>query len=73
MLALAAAVLSASTTAQGWCVVGYVNVFLHPGWNLITNPLDYDCTGTNDSMDVYLRVDQPGGDACIPYTVSYHF
>ena len=30
-------------------------------------------TGTDDSADVYIRVDQPNGNQCVPYDVSYHF
>jgi hypothetical protein len=37
--------------------------------------LDYTCTlvGTDDSADVFMRVDSPGATTCLPYEVDYHF
>ena len=37
--------------------------------------VEYKCTlvGTNDSADVYLRVDDTFTKVCRPYTVDYHF
>jgi len=32
-----------------------------------------NCGGIDDSADVYIRIDQPDSDMCIPYDVSYHF
>ena len=31
------------------------------------------CGGTSDSADVYMRVDQPSSDQCVPYDLAYHF
>ena len=31
------------------------------------------CGGTSDSADVYIRVDQPDSNQCVPYDVAYHF
>ena len=35
----------------------------------------WDCSGflDNESSDFFLRVRQPAGNACLPYTVSYRF
>jgi hypothetical protein len=37
--------------------------------------VDYKCTlvGTDDSADVFMRVDSPGATTCLPYDVDYHF
>jgi hypothetical protein len=37
--------------------------------------LDFKCTllGTDDSADVYLKLDDPSATTCKPYTVAYHF
>lgn len=37
--------------------------------------LDFKCTlvGTDDSADVFIRVDSPGATTCLPYDVDYHF
>jgi hypothetical protein len=33
-----------------------------------------DCVSTSDdSAEIYLRVDQPGGSLCMPYSIVYHF
>ena len=34
---------------------------------------DIDCTGTSEDVDVFIRVDQPNANACVPYKVDYHF
>jgi hypothetical protein len=55
-LFIAAAALAAgiaSSSAQGVYsqnVVGYVNLTLTPGFNLVANPLDFDGTGTNNTI-----------------------
>ncbi|MGZ3419920.1 MAG: hypothetical protein ACXWUG_16940 [Polyangiales bacterium] len=37
--------------------------------------LDFACTlvGSDDSADVFMRVDSPGATTCLPYDVDYHF
>lgn len=37
--------------------------------------MDYTCTlvGSDDSADVFMRVDSPGATTCLPYEVDYHF
>ena len=34
---------------------------------------DIDCTGTSEDADVFVRVDQPNGNMCVPYKVDYRF
>ncbi len=35
--------------------------------------LQINCTGVDDSADIFVRVDQPGSDQCVSYDVDYHF
>ena len=32
-----------------------------------------DCGGFDDGTQIWFRVDSPGGLACVPYQVDYHF
>lgn len=33
----------------------------------------FNCKGTDDGADIYIRVDNPNGLECVPYSVDYHF
>jgi len=60
--ALAAGIISSS--AQGVYslnVVGYVNLTLQPGFNMIANPLDFDGTGTNNTIAGVFGTNLPSG------------
>ena len=35
--------------------------------------MDIDCSGIDDNATVYIRIDNPNGEDCIPYSVSYHY
>jgi hypothetical protein len=48
--ALAAGVMSSQAQVYSQNIVGYINVPLTPGYNLIANQLDLDGTGTNNSI-----------------------
>ena len=37
----------------------------------LTIPMN--CTGTSDDADVFIRIDQPDANACVPYKVDYHY
>lgn len=41
------------------------------GTGSMTVPMN--CTGTSDDADVFIRVDQPDANMCVPYKVDYHF
>jgi hypothetical protein len=48
--ALAAGVMHSQAQVYSQNIVGYINVPLNPGYNLIANQLDVDGTGTNNSI-----------------------
>jgi hypothetical protein len=48
--ALAAGVMSSQAQVYSQNIVGYVNLNLSEGFNLVATPLDYDGTGTNSSV-----------------------
>lgn len=35
--------------------------------------LQINCSTTKDSADIFIRVDQPNGNACVAYDVAYHY
>lgn len=35
--------------------------------------IDIDCPGVDDNTTTYIRIDNPNGGECIPYTVAYHY
>jgi hypothetical protein len=37
--------------------------------------VDFSCSsvGFDDSADIFIRVDSPGAEGCLPYDVEYHF
>lgn len=41
------------------------------GTGSMTVPMN--CTGTSDDADVFIRIDQPDANMCVPYKVDYHF
>jgi hypothetical protein len=48
--ALAAGVMTSQAQVYSQNIVGYINVPLNPGFNLVANQLDLDGTGTNNSI-----------------------
>ncbi|MGD0745241.1 MAG: hypothetical protein ABSA45_08810 [Verrucomicrobiota bacterium] len=48
-------------------VVGYVNLTLTNGFNMISNPLDLDGTGTNNTLQTVLGTQLPGGSTVFPF------
>jgi hypothetical protein len=49
--ALAAGVMTSQAQVYSQNIVGYINVPLQPGYNLVANQLDLDGTGTNNSIN----------------------
>jgi len=54
--ALAAGVMSSHAQVYSQNIVGYINVPLQPGYNLVANQLDLDGTGTNNSINSVIGV-----------------
>jgi len=54
-------ILLVGSLEQSHGVVGYVNVAIRQGLNLITNPLDIDGTGTNNNANTFLGTNAPEG------------
>jgi hypothetical protein len=50
--ALAAGVMTSQAQVYSQNIVGYINVPLNPGYNLVANQLDLDGTGTNNSVNI---------------------
>lgn len=70
--ALAATVVSSmAANVYSVNVVGYINVTLPPGFNMLSNPLDLDGTGTNNTFNTALAnaFSDNGGN----YTLAYKF
>jgi hypothetical protein len=49
--ALAVGVMTSQAQVYSQNIVGYINVPLQPGYNLVANQLDLDGTGTNNSIN----------------------
>src|ERR1700735_5475995 len=75
-LLIAAAALAAgvmSSQAQGVYsqnIVGYVNVPLVAGYNLVANQLDLDGTGTNNSIYTVVGTNLPASTAVLVWNPS---
>jgi hypothetical protein len=52
-----AVVILAAATQRSPAPVGYVNVVMSPGWNLVANPLNLD--NTNNANNVLSSYSQP--------------
>jgi hypothetical protein len=48
--------------SKGCCTTGTAAMTMH-----------MNCSGLNDDADIYIRVDQPTTNTCIPYQVDYHY
>ena len=78
-LLIAAAALAAgvmSSQAQGVYsqnIVGYVNLSISNGYNLLNIPLDYDGTGTNNQVGVIINTNLPVGSIIESWTPSGGF
>jgi len=59
--ALAAGVMTSHAQVYSQNIVGYINVPLTPGYNLIANQLDVDGTGTNNSIYTAVGTNLPNG------------
>jgi hypothetical protein len=58
--ALAATVISSQAQVYSG-IVGYATLSLTNGENLVANPLDYDGTGTNNTLQTLLSTNMPNG------------
>jgi len=78
-LLIAAAALAAgvmSSQAQGVYsqnIVGYVNLSISNGFNLVNIPLDYDGTGTNNVVNTVIGTNLPNGSIIESWTPSGGF
>jgi hypothetical protein len=78
-LLIAAAALAAgvmSSQAQGVYsqnIVGYVNLTITNGYNLINIPLDYDGTGTNNQVGTVIGTNLPDGSVIESWTPTGGF
>jgi hypothetical protein len=57
--ALAAGVMTSQAQVYSQNIVGYINVPLNPGYNLVANQLDLDGTGTNNSIYTTIGTNLP--------------
>jgi hypothetical protein len=57
--ALAAGVMHSQAQVYSQNIVGYINVPLNPGYNLVANQLDLDGTGTNNSLYTSIGTNLP--------------
>jgi hypothetical protein len=68
--ALVAGVISSEAQVYSANVVGYVNIPLTEGFNLIANPLDVDGTGTNNTLVGFFTNSLPVNSAVYLYNGS---
>jgi hypothetical protein len=68
--ALAAGVMSSQAQVYSQNIVGYVNLNLSEGFNLVSTPLDYDGTGTNSSVTNIYSTSLPLNSAIYTYSGS---
>jgi hypothetical protein len=59
--ALAAGVMTSQAQVYSQNIVGYINVPLNTGFNLVANQLDLDGTGTNNSIYTTVGTNLPSG------------
>jgi hypothetical protein len=65
--ALCAGLLSASAQVYSQNVVGYVNLQLTNGMNLVSTPLDLDGSGTNNTVTSIVGTNLPNGSRVYAY------
>jgi hypothetical protein len=68
--ALAAGVMSSQAQVYSQNIVGYINVPLQPGYNLVANQLDLDGTGTNNSIYTTVGTNLPNLTKVLVWTGS---
>jgi hypothetical protein len=68
--ALAAGVMHSQAQVYSQNIVGYINVPLNTGYNLIANQLDVDGTGTNNSIYSAVGTNFPGGTQVLTWSGS---
>jgi hypothetical protein len=67
---LAAGVMHSQAQVYSQNIVGYINVPLNAGNNLIANQLDYDGTGTNNSIYTSVGTNLPTGTSILAWNGS---
>jgi hypothetical protein len=70
---LAVGVISSQAQVYSQNIVGYVNVSLTNGFNLVANPLDYDGTGTNNTLYTCVGTNWPNLTKVLAYNGSTYF
>jgi hypothetical protein len=71
---LAVGVISSQAQVYSQNIVGYVNLTLTNGYNLVANQLDYDGTGTNNTLVTCIGTNLPNGTQAYAYVAgSYVF
>jgi hypothetical protein len=65
---LAVGVISSQAQVYSQNIVGYVNLTITNGFSLIANPLDYDGTGTNNTLYTTLGTNWPNLTKVYSYT-----
>jgi hypothetical protein len=68
--ALAAGVMTSQAQVYSQNIVGYINVPLNPGYNLIANQLDVDGTGTNNGIYTTVGTNFPANTAVLAWSGS---
>ena len=68
--ALAAGVMHSQAQVYSQNIVGYINVPLNAGYNLIANQLDLDGTGTNNSIYTTVGTNLPTGSQLFAWNGS---
>jgi len=63
--ALAAGIMTSQAQVYSQNIVGYINVPLVSGFNFIANQLDYDGTGTNNSLYTSVGTNLPANSAVL--------
>jgi hypothetical protein len=68
--ALAAGVMHSQAQVYSQNIVGYINVPLNTGFNLVANQLDYDGTGTNNTILTAVGTNFPSGTQVLAWSPS---
>jgi hypothetical protein len=68
--ALAAGVMTSQAQVYSQNIVGYINIPLTPGYNLVANQLDVDGTGTNNGIFTTIGTNLPTGTKVLSWNGS---
>lgn len=68
--ALAASLMTSKAQVYSQNIVGYINVPLNAGYNLVANQLDLDGTGTNNSIYSTVGTNLPNGTRVLAWNGS---